>query len=69
MALIKYILIYTNPETESNQIEYFAELENVTNYLNTEKLLPSDVNVYEVAKEVQFKVVPMSCVQKDVDKQ
>lgn len=53
----KYILRNWNATSE-NETEYFDTLADVTNYINIAKLSPDDFSVYEIAKEIKFKVVP-----------
>ena len=55
---MKYILRNWNPGCGQNDIEFFDTLEQVTEFVNANEILPDDFTVYEVAKEIKFKLVP-----------
>jgi hypothetical protein len=55
----KFVLINFNASNGQNEREFFDTIEQVTKYLNDEKILPiEDIVVYEISKEIKFKLVP-----------
>ena len=54
----KFILFNWNPSGSQNGNEFLELIEDVIKYVNEEKLLPEDFSVYELGKEIKFKLVP-----------
>jgi hypothetical protein len=54
----KYILRNWNPQSNQEETEYFDTIDEVTIYLSDNPMLPEDFTVYEISKEIKFKVVP-----------
>lgn len=56
----KYLLWNPNASSSQNELEWFDTIDEVTQYMTAEKLLPDEegVIVYELAKEIKFKLVP-----------
>jgi hypothetical protein len=54
----KFILLNWNPQSEQKDAEYFELIDEVIKYLSDNPMVPEDFTVYEVYREIKFKVVP-----------